>query len=58
VLTALDKDVLYDVKDENLIFLIDAVNDSVFATSVSKLDIHVMNKQSLIRNSTKLLELI
>lgn len=58
VLTALDKDVLYDVKDENLIFLINAVNDDVFATSVSKLDIHVMNKQSLIRNSTKLLELI
>lgn len=58
VLTTFDKDVLVDVKDERLIFLINAANDETFAVSIDNNDIHIMNKQSVIRNSKKLLDLV
>ena len=59
VLSLLDKDILYDVIDNRLVLLINAnLNDKYCAASVSDLDIHVMNKQSIIRNKDKLLKLI
>lgn len=59
VLTALDRDVLVDVTDSKLIFLVNHNLDNNFcAASLSAMDVHVMNKQSIHRNKDKLLELI
>lgn len=59
VLTTLDTDVLSHVANDSLIFLIKAgYNDEYAAASVKKTDIHVMNKQSLIRNKDSLLQII
>jgi hypothetical protein len=58
VLTLLDKDILYSV-DKKLTLLVSPKLDSNFcAASVTGIDIHVMNKQSIIRNKDALLELI
>ena len=60
VLTTIDRDILHSV-DENgrLIFLLNANMDSNFcAASLVGKDVHVMNKQSIIRNAKPLLELI
>lgn len=59
VLTLLDTDILHDVNDTKLTLLISPRSDDNFcAASLSGLDLHVMNKQSIYRNSKKLLELI
>jgi hypothetical protein len=59
VLSALDKDILYSVDDNLLTFLIDyKLTNSYCAASISGVDIHIMNKQSVIRHKQKLLELI
>jgi hypothetical protein len=59
VLTALDKDVLYDVQNNQLKFLINSNLDNNFsAANFSGVDIHVMNKQSIVRNKDKLLGMI
>ena len=57
--TTTDKDLLVDI-DANgkLIFLINQGNDDYIAISIKNQDVHVMNKQSLIRNSEVLLKLI
>jgi hypothetical protein len=58
VLTLLDKDVLYSV-DKKLTVLVSPKLDSTFcAATVTGIDLHVMNKQSIIRNKAALLELI
>jgi hypothetical protein len=58
VLTLLDRDVLYSV-DKKLTVLVSPKLDSNFcAATTSGIDIHVMNKQSIIRNKDALLELI
>jgi hypothetical protein len=58
VLTLLDKDVLYSV-DKKLTLLVSPKLDSNFCAAViDGIDIHVMNKQSIIRNKDALLELI
>jgi hypothetical protein len=58
VLTLLDKDILYSV-DKKLTVLVSPKLDSNFcAAAVNGIDIHVMNKQSIIRNKEALLELI
>jgi hypothetical protein len=58
VLTLLDRDVLLSV-DEKLTVLVSPKLDSNFcAATISGIDIHVMNKQSIIRNKDTLLELI
>jgi hypothetical protein len=58
VLTLLDKDILYSV-DKKLTVLVSPKLDSNFcAAAISGIDIHVMNKQSIIRNKDALLELI
>jgi hypothetical protein len=59
ILSSLDRDILYEVNDQRLTFLIDHKLDNNFcAAAISGVDIHVMNKQSIIRNQQKLLELI
>jgi hypothetical protein len=59
VLSALDKDILYDVDNNKLKFLINhRLDNNYCAATISNTDIHIMNKQSIIRNSNKLLELI
>jgi hypothetical protein len=58
VLTLLDRDVLHSV-GKKLTALISPKLDSNFcAAAISGIDIHVMNKQSIIRNKDALLELI
>jgi hypothetical protein len=60
VLTAIDKDVLYKV-DENgkLTFLISPMgNADYFAVALKDCDIHIMNKQSIIRHYEQLEQLI
>lgn len=59
VLTTLDKDILNDVKDNKLQFLINhRLDDNFCAALISNIDIHIMNKQSIIRNKSKLLEML
>jgi hypothetical protein len=56
----MDKDSLYQVSDKGkLIFLVSPMADTNFcATAVDGLDIHVMNKHSMIRNADALIRLI
>jgi len=59
VLSTLDRDILYDVDDSKLKFLINyRLDNNYCAASISGMDVHIMNKQSITRNSQKLLELI
>jgi hypothetical protein len=59
LLTIQDKDILYKVDNEKLIFLIATnFNQNYVLSSTEKLDIHIMNKQSIIRNKDQLLALI
>lgn len=59
VLSVLDKDILYSVEKNKLTFLVDiSLNQNYCLAAVSGADVHVMNKQSIIRNQTQLLELI
>ena len=60
VRSALDKDILHSVDAEGkLTFLVSPMmNGTYCAVAMKDTDIHVMNKQSLIRNAQQLLELI
>jgi hypothetical protein len=59
VLTLLDKDILHSVDGDKLTLLTSPRLDSNFcAASITGLDLHVMNKQSIHRNKDTLLELI
>lgn len=60
VLTAIDKDVLYSVdKNGKLTFLVSPMGDSNYcAAAISEIDIHIMNKQSIIRHAEQLEQLI
>jgi hypothetical protein len=60
LLTTIDKDFLHDVTGEKLLFLInDTLNPELFnVCSIKKTDVHVMNKQSIVRNKDKFLEMI
>lgn len=60
VFTSIDKDILYDVDATGkLTFLISHKLTEDYCTAVVRgRDIHVMNKQSLVRHADKLLELI
>lgn len=57
--TTIDKDILTDVSDQGkLTFLINhGVNDFT-AISVKNMDIHIMNKQSIVRHSDALMKLL
>lgn len=59
ILTLLDRDILHDVNNAKLTVLVSPRLDSNFCVaSLSNVDVHVMNKQSIVRNKEKLLELI
>jgi len=61
VLSVIDRDRLEVVKkDGNLIFLIgdDLSSDNLKPISIKGLDVHIMNKQSILRNKDVLLEMI
>lgn len=59
VLTALDRDILEEVKNNKLTFLVNCnLDDNFCAASISNIDIHIMNKQSIYRNRDQLLELV
>jgi hypothetical protein len=60
LLTALDKDILVSVNtDGKLTFLVTPNSDSEFcAATIKNTDLHIMNKQSIIRNAESLLTLI
>jgi len=60
ILTVHDKDMLVDVNQDKLTFLITDINapDRFVACTVVGQDTHIMNKQSIIRHKNNLLELI
>lgn len=59
VLSALDKDILHGVDGSTLTFLVDyKFNNLYCAAAIADIDIHIMNKQSVIRHQQALLELI
>ena len=59
VLTLLDRDILHSVDASKLTVLVSPkLNDNYCAASIQNLDIHIMNKQSIVRHSDRLLELI
>jgi hypothetical protein len=61
LLTVFDKDILHDVRDDGaLTFLVDKPTDTgnFWAATTKNVDVHVINKQSIIRNKDKLLDLI
>jgi hypothetical protein len=59
VLTALDRDVLVSADKQKLTFLLSApLGNKYIPASISNTDIHIMNKQSIIRHTDQLLEMI
>jgi len=59
VLTTLDTDVLTSVDHDRLTFLIAApLSEKYIPTSISNTDIHIMNKQSVIRHADQLMEML
>lgn len=59
LLTVLDKDILNSVDKNKLIFLISTANtDSYVAAAIKDTDVHIMNKQSILRNFDGLMELV
>lgn len=58
ILTLLDKDILCAVDHKLLILVSQRVDTNFCAAALSNIDVHVMNKQSIIRHKDALLELI
>lgn len=59
VITTIDRDILFDVKDRKLSFLLTPKMDQNYcAATVKDIDVHVMNKQSIVRNKDKFFEII
>jgi hypothetical protein len=59
ILTSIDKDVLYNVVDDKLKFLVSTEYYSNYVpAAISGVDIHIMNKQSVVRNFNNLIKLI
>lgn len=58
MLTVSDRDILYSINNEGkLFFLVNQGNEIYFPVTVDNMDLHVMNKQSIIRNAERLLAL-
>jgi hypothetical protein len=58
ILSTLDRDILIDVENDALKFLLyDHLKNNYLVTTSKNIDIHVMNKQSIIRNFDKLMEI-
>lgn len=59
ILTVQDKDIIYDVNELGIKFLIkDKLADNRIISNISKRDVHVMNKISIVDNYKKLIKLI
>ena len=58
VLTLLDKDILHSVGNKLTILVSPKLDSNFCAAAIDGIDIHIMNKQSIIRNKDALLELI
>lgn len=59
IITTIDKDILSDVSDQGkLTFLINQGPNEYTAISIKNIDVHIMNKQSIIRHSDSLMRLI
>jgi flagellar assembly factor FliW len=59
LLTVQDRDVLTSVKEQQLSFLISTqFNQNYVLASTQGVDLHIMNKQSIVRNKDQLLALI
>ena len=60
ILTLLDKDLIHSIEKNQLrVYLNDSMSeDHVVIASIKNLDIHVMNKQSIIRNAKEFLEIL
>jgi len=58
LLTTIDKDILESVDQNKLTFLIAAESNSYVAAAIKDTDIHIMNKQSILRNYNSLMELV
>ena len=60
ILTVFDKDILQEVVESKLTFLINKPLDcgNFWAATTNGVDVHIMNKQSIMRHKEKLLELI
>jgi hypothetical protein len=60
VLSVFDKDMLVDVKGQSLIHLIDKPIDcgNFWSAATTGLDVHVMNKQSIIRHKDAFLRML
>lgn len=60
ILTAIDRDVMVDIDESGVLLLtVDYSNsESYVPCRIKDLDIHIMNKQSIIRNKEKLMKLI
>ena len=60
ILTVFDKDILHTVDNNKLTFLVSQPQDvsAFWAATTKGVDVHIMNKQSIIRNADRLLELI
>jgi hypothetical protein len=60
LLTVIDRDMLWNVDDDKLLFLIAGplTEGKYQVCAIKNTDVHIMNKQSIIRNKEKLLELI
>lgn len=60
LLTVLDRDMLYDINNESLKFFINTSkgDDSFYLTSIQNQDIHLMNKQSIVKNYDRFKDLI
>jgi hypothetical protein len=59
VLTLLDRDILHSVDANRLTVLVSPkLDENYCAASIQNIDIHVMNKQSIVRHSNRLLELL
>ena len=60
ILTVLDKDILHSVDSTGKLTILASPHsdNNYYAAAVRGLDIHVMNKQSIIRHSEKLMELV
>jgi hypothetical protein len=60
ILTVFDTDILHSVNNSQLTFLVSQPHDvsAFWAATTNGVDVHIMNKQSIIRNTASLLELI
>lgn len=59
ILTVQDKDVIHSITESGIKLLIqDNVSNQMILTNVKDRDLHIMNKQSIVRNSNAFMELI